>query len=258
MTSENKQFITIKNIEIGNTRPVVCVPVMGKTKDEIVSQVKKYTSENAQMIEWRVDAFEKADSMNAIREVLSEIKEMLCNTILLYTYRTKKQGGLGNHDEKTIEDIRMVAAESKVADIIDVELMESRNPSKEMEALKEEGAYTIASHHDFEQTPDIEIIEMILEKMYLAGADIVKIAVMPNCVSDVIELLKATNDFHEKYPNVLLVTMSMGNIGSISRICGEYIGSCITFGAGEKASAPGQIEKDELGIMLDIIHKSLK
>lgn len=258
MAKENKEFITIKNIEIGNGKPVVCIPVMGKTKDEIENEVKQYTDENARMIEWRVDAFENADSMNAIREVLNEIEGMLDNTILLYTYRSKKQGGLGEHDEKKISDIRMVAAESKVVDMVDVELFVSENPTKEIATLKDLGVYVVASHHDFEQTPDKNVMEMLLEKMYLAGADIVKIAVMPDDMQDVIKLLKATSDFHSNYPNVLLVTMSMGKIGSVSRIAGEYFGSCITFGSGQMASAPGQIEKNELETILDIIHKSLK
>ena len=54
-----------------------------------------------------------------------------------------------------------------------------------------------------------------------------------------------------------LVSMAMGSIGSISRISRENFGSGITFGTVGAASAPGQIDVEELRTVLGIIHKSL-
>ena len=53
-----------------------------------------------------------------------------------------------------------------------------------------------------------------------------------------------------------MITMSMGSLGGISRISGETFGSCVTFGAHEKPSAPGQFAMKELRQMLDTIHAS--
>ena len=116
----------------------------------------------------------------------------------------------------------------------------------------------IASHHDFEQTPERDVIKMLLEQIRESGADIVKLAVMPQSMQDVLDLLEETNRFHEDYPSTPLITMSMGQLGSISRIAGEYFGSCVTFGAGEKASAPGQFDRNVLGNILQTLHKGLK
>ena len=55
------------------------------------------------------------------------------------------------------------------------------------------------------------------------------------------------------YPNQLLITMSMGKLGMVSRISGELFGSCVTFAAGKKASAPGQIAMDDLKNILQIL-----
>ena len=49
--------------------------------------------------------------------------------------------------------------------------------------------------------------------------------------------------------------MSMSSIGLTSRLVGEQFGSAITFASVGKASAPGQIDYQELNQMLDIIHK---
>lgn len=49
--------------------------------------------------------------------------------------------------------------------------------------------------------------------------------------------------------------MSMAGTGVISRLAGEVFGSAMTFGAAKKASAPGQIDVNELRHVLDLLHK---
>ena len=73
--------------------------------------------------------------------------------------------------------------------------------------------------------------------MELLGADICKIAVMPQSASDVLELLAATEE-RARVSDAPLITMSMGKLGAVSRVCGELVGSCLTFGMLESASAP--------------------
>ena len=97
---------------------------------------------------------------------------------------------------------------------------------------------------------------MLLERMCLGGADIVKLAVMPKTPEDVLDLLSVTSKFHLENPDTPIVTMSMGKLGNISRLCGETFGSCMTFGAHEKPSAPGQYEMGDLAMILDAIHRS--
>ncbi|MFP3488431.1 type I 3-dehydroquinate dehydratase, partial [Staphylococcus sp. SIMBA_130] len=74
---------------------------------------------------------------------------------------------------------------------------------------------------------------------------------------DVLILLEATNEMKEYYANRPIITMSMAGNGVISRLAGELFGSAITFGAAEKASAPGQIAIHELRLILNVIHKNL-
>ena len=46
-------------------------------------------------------------------------------------------------------------------------------------------------------------------------------------------------------------------IFAVSRVAGEFFGSCVTFGAGEQASAPGQLPMGELEQVLGILDKSI-
>jgi 3-dehydroquinate dehydratase-1 len=89
------------------------------------------------------------------------------------------------------------------------------------------------------------------------GADIPKIAVMPKCKLDVLELLEATVIMSEKYADRPIITMSMSGTGVITRLAGEVFGSALTFGAAKKASAPGQIGVEDLYSALQLLHSSM-
>lgn len=251
-------MITIKGHTIGEGKPLVCVPVMEKTKEGIFAEAQRLTGLGVEMIEWRVDAFESPIDMNALREVLKGLEPMLEETILVYTFRSKSQGGLIQLSQSEIFDIHQIAAETRIADFIDVEYFASKNPKKEVSILQKMGAHVIASHHDFDETPKPEVMRALLEQMNGSGADVVKLAVMPQSEADVLALLFATLLFHEKNPDKPLITMSMGALGSLSRVAGESVGSCVTFGAGKQASAPGQLPMEELNQMLKLLHKSRK
>ncbi len=97
-----------------------------------------------------------------------------------------------------------------------------------------------------------EMERRLLEQQAL-GADIAKIAVMPESKQDVLTLLQVTERM-SKASSIPIITMSMAADGLISRLVGEVFGSCLTFGSAVEASAPGQIPADELRIVLDIIH----
>ena len=107
--------------------------------------------------------------------------------------------------------------------------------------------YITASYHDFQKTPPVQEMVERLEKMKEQGAHIVKLAVMPQCRQDVINLMEASLKVQGEVP---VITMSMGEMGRISRVAGGLTGSAVTFGAVGEVSAPGQIECDRLHQML--------
>ena len=72
-----------------------------------------------------------------------------------------------------------------------------------------------------------------------------------------LELLAATAEMAERHPETPVITMSMGALGAVSRLCGEAFGSAMTFGAVGQVSAPGQIPVEELNAAMDILHRAL-
>ena len=247
----------IKGIRIGDGQPVICVPVVALKKEEVITNIRFLAEQKVQMIEWRVDCFEEVDDFHAVSEVLQVIRPVLEHAIFLFTFRTKQQGGSRKMEEWKILKLNELAAKSGCADLIDLEFFEATKPEKEIRRFQRMGVRVIASHHDFEQTPDPEVIRMLLEQIRESGADVVKLAVMPQNMWDVLHLLEETNRFHENHPDHPLITMSMGAKGGISRVAGEFFGSCVTFGAGGQASAPGQLPVKQLEEILHILHQSV-
>lgn len=246
-------MLQVKNKLIGEGKPLICVSVVDSNKTDIVSEVKRLVDNNIEMIEWRVDAFENVTSPNAVREVLKEIEPLVQNTILVFTFRSKEQGGQCSLSSEQVYDLHQIAAESKVVDFIDVEYFYTEDADAEIYELQKMGAKVITSHHDFHETPSADVLFMLLEQMKHSNADIVKMAMMPQCTEDVLRLLSETNHFHKRYPEQPLVTMAMGELGMVSRISGEVFGSCVTFGAGKNASAPGQISMEKLEEILTVL-----
>lgn len=56
----------------------------------------------------------------------------------------------------------------------------------------------MASHHDLEGTPQIDVMRMLLDHMCEGGADIVKLVVTPKTTEDVLRLLAVTSEFHSE------------------------------------------------------------
>lgn len=247
----------IKGITMGEGRPVVCVPVVAASSEDVIAKIKELTEKKVQMLEWRVDCFLKAGDPEAVRAVLEAVKPFMDRTIFLFTFRTEQQGGNMRLEERRILQLNEIAAKSGCVDMIDLEFFEATRPEKEIRRFQRMGVKVIASHHDFNGTPDERILHMLLDQMRQGGADLAKLAVMPKNADDVLRLLKVTYDIKKQYPALLVVTMSMGKLGVISRLSGEIFGSCITFGADGEVSAPGQMQMETLSGILDALHASI-
>ena len=126
-----------------------------------------------------------------------------------------------------------------------------------IEAAHKNNVKVVASNHDFGKTPAKEDLVYRLRKMQDLGADIPKIAVMPQNKKDVLTLLSATEAMANDYADRPIITMSMAGTGLISRLCGEVFGSAATFGAVGKVSAPGQMNAKDLETILTFIHDSI-
>ena len=93
------------------------------------------------------------------------------------------------------------------------------------------------------------------QQMDATGADLLKMAAMPKEFDDVAAIMQVTHEMAAQHTEKPLIAVSMGNIGSMSRIAGENFGSSITFATVGRPSAPGQIAIKELRIMMQALHE---
>lgn len=250
--------VIIRNVKIGEGIPKICVPIVGTTLEEILNEAAYLKTIPKDLVEWRADYFRDVFDFERVREVLGRLRKVLCETPILFTFRTAKEGGEKEIDAGTYLSLNKMAAKTGDVDLIDVEICSEEDTVKDIiKYAHRNHVKVIASNHDFEKTPDKEEIISRLQRMQKMGADILKIAVMPRSRRDVLTLLSATEEMVRVYAEKPVVTMSMSGMGLVSRIAGEVFGSAITFGSAKKASAPGQIPTGELSNILNLLHSSL-
>ena len=241
---------------MGEGTPKICIPIVAETVEEIRKKAEEISILPAEVVEWRADFYEEIFTEGKLEEILAMLRQILKSQAILYTFRSAGEGGQRTIDKETYYQLNERAAACGFADLVDVEaFMDETRTENHIRKLEELGVHTIASNHDFEKTPAAEELLARLQKMEALGADIPKIAVMPQSSKDVLTLLTVTESWREtgKTP---VITMSMAGKGLISRLCGEIFGSAVTFGAAGKSSAPGQIDAEELRRILEIIHQN--
>ncbi|WP_425613273.1 type I 3-dehydroquinate dehydratase [Xylocopilactobacillus apicola] len=234
----------IRNITLGVGRPKIAVPITGANKAEIITQATKAKEAQPDLIEWRVDYF---DQFNALQSVGQELRQTIGDIALITTFRTKNEGGqLELAHVEDYAEICQTVLQGKFTDAIDVERFYQEDIVKQIVQLAhQDNVAVIMSNHDFAKTPCAKDIKERLLGMIELGADVAKIAVMPETPADVLTLMSATKET-SKIANRPLITMSMGDLGKVSRIAGEVFGSTVTFATVGTASAPGQIPIERL------------
>lgn len=235
------KIVNLRNLKLGNGRPKIAVPITGKTQSEIIKQAGDIVKAKPDLVEWRIDFYEDVTKKTELTETGQKLRSVLSDMALLTTFRTKGEGGELELDDADYFSICSWVIDGGYTDALDLERFHEVPRIKELvQKAHQQNVVIIMSNHDFNKTPDEEEIVSRLSSMTELGADVAKMAVMPNSSTDVLTLLTATNQAKAALEQPI-ITMSMGNLGKVSRISGEVFGSCLTFGTVGAASAPGQI-----------------
>lgn len=228
-------------ITLSNNQARVCVPVMGKTTEEVLQQLKSVVEMEPDIIEWRGDFFE-TDNNEGYLNVLKQMKDVNENIPVIFTIRTDSEGGNKKIGWNEYCDLCLFIAEKGKefnVEFVDVEVFKDDKANELINSLHEKGMNVIGSNHHFDKTPDKEEMVKILSTIEKSGADVCKLAVMPRDKKDVEVLIEASKETDEKI-KAPIITMSMGELGAITRVIPKITKTSVTFAAGVSASAPGQ------------------
>ncbi|MBK9164082.1 MAG: shikimate dehydrogenase [Acidobacteria bacterium] len=208
----------------------ICISLCAKTPAELAEKIER-AAPLADVIEVRFDCA----APDQLDECLGVALAAKAN--ILATFRPQKEGGF--------------------RDINDDERAEFWNAGNELgfwgadfeEDRIEDSFYwlwgnRIVSFHDFATTPDD--LADIYERLSATGADIVKIAVHANRITDTIRLWNLLEPAHAE--NKQPVPIAMGEAGKWTRVLGLAHGSPLAYASLEDASgtAPGQITAGDL------------
>lgn len=214
---------------------------------------KKAAEKGAEILEIRLDLLGIRDLERAA-EIVRKIKSETGLPVLV-TNRSRAEGGKWEEkEEDRIGLLTNLLSFENVPDAVDIELSAGREErDKVIKAAKDHGKTVIVSSHDFLKTPSLQDMRTILEKMFLAGADIAKLAVMPQSMEDILNLLRVTLDFKNTGKSVC--TIAMGSQGKHTRIVAPLYGSVLTYASVESdaSAAPGQLPVGELKKIMEML-----
>ena len=233
--------IDIRGRKFGGSEPLFCIPLVAADPAELVAQAEIARALRPDLVEWRAD-FSKDLSSDGLVEAGQKLRAALPEEPIIFTLRRKTEGGAQEMPQAARRASIQAVLRSKTVDVVDFELdNEPEFLEPLMRVARSQDIRIILAFHDFQATGANADLLAKISAMHEAGADIAKIAVMPQCAQDVLRLFEVIVAARRSFPELPLCIMSMGALGSITRVAGFLYGSDMAFAVGKQASAPGQI-----------------
>jgi len=251
------KVIDIRGRRLGGATPLICSPLVGRTRDAILAEAATVVAKKPDVIEWRVDYFGDIADTAAVLDAGRALRTAVGDAPVIFTRRSTKEGGepIAIGDEDVVRLYDAVGA-SGLVDFVDFEMGNDADHIRRVrESARRHGTRVILSYHNFGYTPGVDfLVQRFLEGERLGG-DVAKVAVMPRDRGDVLALLAATSQAEAK-AKIPLISMSMGPLGAVTRMIGGVFGSSLSFAVGAGSSAPGQPPIADLAAVYEILART--
>ena len=235
-------MVKIGTFDLENDKIAAVVAAISENPIETARSAKML---GADILEIRFDLLNVTSPHDA-KKLVNDIK-LATNLPCIATNRLQSEGGKWSGTEE--DRIALLIDILELVDAVDIELSAGEDVrDKVVQSAKSTGKTVIVSSHNFNRTPAVDRMRKTLDDCFNVGADIAKLAVMPESMQDVLNLLQVTQD--SRAP---VCTISMGDLGKHSRIVASCYGSVLTYGSVRDAVAPGQLRVDELKTVLEML-----
>jgi len=196
--------------------------------------------EKADVIEFRMDKAE-----NPIAQLEAYDGELP----IVATNRNQWFGGKAR-DTGRLDTLFAASRFDSVA-YVDIELETARAKEWILEEFRDNDVGLIISHHDFDTTPEKEVLTAIIDQCAGYG-DVAKVAVYPEDLSDTLTLLTALHEATQA--GIDAAGIAMGETGSHTRVVGHIYGSKLGYAPlldDDSEYAPGQIPLGKLRALVE-------
>jgi 3-dehydroquinate dehydratase-1 len=241
----------------GGRLPAVCAPLVARALAELVTETRDVAAKQPDLLEWRVDFFDAIADTAQVLAAAAAVREAAAGIPILFTRRSQREGGQPIPlDEARVLAMYEAVIASGAVDLVDYEMdNEPALLARVRDLARARGLPLVLSFHNFQHTPSSEQLAARFAQAHVLGADVAKLAVMPQSMQDVHRLLGATLQASASLP-IPVISMAMGGLGAVSRLCGGVFGSALTFAVGAAASAPGQIPIEDVRSAVAVLQRA--
>ena len=247
------QPLTVRGVTFGVQPTKIAVPLVSTTQDAILAQAAALKTLGVDLAEWRADFYDRLCDEAALTDTRRALRDVRGDTPLLFTIRTRREGGAADLDPARYAALTRAAARSGCIDLADVELSLGEAAARSLiDGIHSALCLAVGSRHDFAATPPHDVMLVFLREARRLGADIPKLAVMANSDADALALLNAAAAYRDEADRPY-IAISMGRYGVVTRLACRLSGSCLTFAAMEQGSAPGQLPVARVRELLELL-----
>ncbi len=224
----------------------IVVVLCGIEKEESLKEV----FDHVKWIEIRIDKFLNIFQEKELIPYLKKTRERFHGNIIGTIRWFKEQA----QQKKYMDETKRKELYEKIMpyiDYIDIEI-KSKIAAEVVKISKNKNKKLILSYHNFKKTPYAKELKSLYQKAKVLNADIFKLAVKINRLSEFLFLMTLSEKWKQKF---LIVPMGMP---MIFRFIPLYYGSPFTYVFLEKSSAPGQISYETFKKFSDIFQAQSK
>ncbi len=222
-----------------------CLPIIKTKKDEVLLEIKKHSDAYAYFEVW-LDYIDDLDAV-FITELLAQWEEKL-----IFLFRRKNLETPRMHTDQQREILQLLHGKRALldADITTQQDILSIVGDQQLDIP------LITSYHNYETTPSDDALFGLINQMRTYSPAIYKVSTFCENKGDGLRLLKLLLELKEQGQRCIM--LGMGENGTITRIYGTLWGNEMIFAplTKEEASAPGQLTKDELEKIFELLVKS--
>ncbi len=211
--------------------------IAGVLNDEDVRRLEPDELAPVDLIELRIDLCVSAMDEQSVAALAQEARGRFGKP-LLATIRHPAEGGQRDFDNR----VALYTALAPHVEAVDIEISAAGELKQVQAVCAGTKTLLIGSYHNFLITPDDNALEVIHTTGRSLGADIVKLALMPQSREDVFRIVA----FTMRHRTEKIITIGMGELGVSTRLFTPLLGSLITYGTVTRTTAPGQLAAAEL------------